>query len=336
MKAPSLGCRLGTLFLALLLSLSAPAQEKQKAPPTAHPQAEWYLVGRELALETRPVYKTFQIGPDAQLPVLTQLLSSLSVEVTTLKTEDYKLLKQGWTDALQGLPPAYSMPADQQISKVVAPLRGFHAFSTVVGSSGSLTPDDIEKLQHAVVRIMLPSGGHGTGFFVSPDHILTNKHVTDGHDIVEVSNDFSSQILQGTVIAISEKSDLSLIKVENADRLTRTVMELGDSRDVRAGEEITLFGYPIHARLTLTTTFGRISAKRSGPTFGDVFQLSGAEANPGNSGGPLVNNKGQVIGILTFSLDHITNYKGFTFCITAAQAIHILRPHCPEALVNLQ
>lgn len=334
MKTLSLGCRLGIVFLVLLLSLSAPAQEKATAP--AHPQAEWYLVGRELALETRPVYKTFQISPEAQLPLLSQLLASLSVEVTSLKTEDYKLLKQGWTDALQGLPPAYSMPADQQLSKVVAPLRGFHAFSTVVGSSGSLTPDDIEKLQHAVVRIKIPSKGHGTGFFVSPDHILTNKHVTDGHDIVEVSNDFSSQILQGTVIAVSKKSDLSLIKVENADRLSHTVMELGDSRQVRTGEEITLFGYPLIDYLTITTTFGRISAKRNDQDFGEVFQLSGAEANPGNSGGPLVNNKGQVIGILTFSLDHITNSKGFTFCITAAQTIHILRPHCPEALVNLQ
>lgn len=336
MKAPSLGCRLGTLFLALLLSLSAPAQEKQKATPTVHSQAEWYLVGRELALETRPVYKTFQIGPDAQLPVLTQLLASLSVEVTSLKTEDYKLLKQGWTDALQSMPPAYSMPADQQLSKVVAPLRGFHTFSTVVSSSGSLTPDDIEKLQHAVVRIKIPSKGHGTGFFVSPDHILTNKHVTDGHDIVEVSNDFSSQILQGTVIAVSKKSDLSLIKVENADRLSRTVMEFGDSREVRTGEEITLFGYPILDNITLTTTFGRISAKRNDQEYGEVFQLSGAESSPGNSGGPLVNNKGQVIGILTFAYNFNANFDGFNFCITAAQAIHILRPHCPEALVNLQ
>lgn len=309
------------------------AQEASTIPE--HPLGEWYLVGREMAIETDGIYKTFKYSPEEQLRELIPLLASLNVQVTDLKSEDYKLLKQGWTDFIQGLPAAYGMPADQSASKVVAELRGFHDFKIVVGQSGQLSPDDIEKLQAGVVRIKTKTG-HGSGFFISPDYVLTNKHVVKDYQDVEITNDFSDIALQSRVVAKSREFDLALIRVENADKLSRIVLELGDSRSTKTGESITLFGYPLIANLTITTTFGRISARRPNTNHGECFQLSGAEANPGNSGGPLVNNNGQVIGILTFGFDHLTESKGFTFCQTIQQAVPFISNFCPEVLDNLK
>jgi S1-C subfamily serine protease len=321
----------------LAMCASSSSLTMGQASPPEHPLGEWYLVGRAMAQESNGIFKAFQYDQKKQIQELTTVLIVLGVQISELRTEDSKMLKQGWSDFIHDLPAAYSIPADQNSSKVVAELQGFHKFNFVVGQSGQLSPDDIERLQAGVVRIKTETG-HGSGFFITKDYILTNKHVVDGFEKVKISNDIVDVELIGTVAGMSKDFDIAIVKMENADLLDRISLEIGDSRPVKTGEDISLFGYPIDPSLTVTTTFGRISAKRMHPTLGEIFQLSGAEANPGNSGGPLVDNRGQVIGILTARLTHFkgSEVHGFTYCLTVQQAENLISRFCPEALKSLK
>jgi serine protease Do len=138
----------------------------------------------------------------------------------------------------------------------------------------------------------------GTGFFISGDgYIITNNH------IVERSRKITIQTLQGDfltakVIGADRRSDLALLKVDIKNQL---FAELGNSSQARVGEWVLAIGNPLG--LEHTVTAGIISAKGrqlgvglNVPQFQDFIQTDAA-INQGNSGGPLVNMKGEVIGI---------------------------------------
>src|SRR5262252_10017213 len=142
----------------------------------------------------------------------------------------------------------------------------------------------------------------GTGFIISDDgYIVTNNHVIEGADKIEVRVN-NKEKYTAKLIGKDTATDLALIKVETKQRLTP--LALGDSEKLRVGEWVMAIGDPL--AFDKTVTVGVVSAKqRSGLTadpatrsFENYIQTDAA-INFGNSGGPLINVNGEVIGINT-------------------------------------
>ena len=139
--------------------------------------------------------------------------------------------------------------------------------------------------------------GLGSGFIISADgQIVTNHHVIDGADEVLVKL-ADGRELQATVIGSDPLTDIALLRVETAEDLP--TISLGSSEVMRPGDEVFAVGNPFG--LGGTVTSGIVSATsrniNSGP-FDDFIQTDAA-INRGNSGGPLFNNEGDVIGVNT-------------------------------------
>lgn len=142
------------------------------------------------------------------------------------------------------------------------------------------------------------AGALGSGFVVSADgYIVTNNHVIDGADQIEVEF-FSGDSLPATVVGTDPNTDIALLKVEAEDDLP--FVTFGDSNDDMAevGDWVMAMGNPLGQGFSVTA--GIISARNralSG-TFDDFIQTDAA-INQGNSGGPLFNMRGEVIGVNT-------------------------------------
>lgn len=146
------------------------------------------------------------------------------------------------------------------------------------------------------------SEGFGSGFIVSPDgHILTNHHVVNGATRIEIEMR-DGEKHKAMLIGSDPSIDMALLKIETDEALP--TLPLGDSRDLRVGEWVVAIGNPLG--LEHTVTAGVVSAKsRSLNGIGAVipgvasFIQTDAAINRGNSGGPLLDTRGQVVGINT-------------------------------------
>lgn len=331
-----------TLIAAIcLLSFSLQAQTEAPATPAGppvHPSAEWYLVGWEMAREALTAYRPFKTDAQVIEEDLDPILQMLAVELNSIKTSDYEMLQKGWQDGVNDTPAAYSLPADQRSSKVPLALRGFHTFQGG-DSDNSFHPDNIEKIQHGVVQVRIP-GAHGSGVFIGPEHVLTNRHVVEGNKTVIIFNDFSKKAVIAEVVGIKtvNEADLAILHVPEAHLLNPTVIPIADPSTTKVGDEIMLLGYPEFNFFTVTTTFGRISAKRQDPSNGQVIQLSGAEVNGGNSGGPILNKQGKIVGLTTYAQPGLDGSKleGFNFGVNISEAMGLISKHCPEAIAHIK
>ena len=157
---------------------------------------------------------------------------------------------------------------------------------------------------------------YGSGVVLTPDgYIVTNNHVVEGADEVEVT--FNNKVKKtATIIGTDPTTDLALIKVEASDLHFLT---FGDSDNVRIGEWVLAVGNPFN--LTSTVTAGIVSAKARNlsilgeGTSVESFIQTDAAVNPGNSGGALVNTKGELIGINAAIASHTGSYEGYSFAI---------------------
>ena len=167
--------------------------------------------------------------------------------------------------------------------------------------------------------------GQGSGFIVSADgYILTNNHVVKDADkiTVKLSND---KELQAKVIGTDPATDIAVIKVD-ANNLP--AVELGDSDKLKVGEWVLAIGNPFG--LSHTVTAGIVSAKgRSGLMFADSeleyqdFIQTDAAINFGNSGGPLINIDGKVVGMNSAIYSQSGGYIGIGFAIPVNMAKYI-------------
>lgn len=160
--------------------------------------------------------------------------------------------------------------------------------------------------------------GLGSGVILSKDgYIVTNHHVIDGAERLDVTlND--NRNFTATVIGSDPTTDLALIKID-ADDLH--VIPIGNSEDIRVGEWVLAVGNPFG--FTSTVTKGIVSAKArnvSALTHGasngiESFIQTDAAVNPGNSGGALVNLRGELVGINAAIYSHTGNFAGYSFAI---------------------
>lgn len=138
--------------------------------------------------------------------------------------------------------------------------------------------------------------GAGTGFIVSPDgYILTNEHVIHSSSSIKVY--IGSDVYEAKIIKASETTDLALLKIPKTNLLA---VAIGNSWEVRRGDPVVAMGYPASGYgRDLTMSQGAITSIRTdflGREGRDTFQHD-AVIFYGSSGGPLFNNKGEVIGV---------------------------------------
>jgi len=167
---------------------------------------------------------------------------------------------------------------------------------------------------------MPPRHGQGSGFIVSGDgYILTNTHVVDGADEVVVKlND--KREFRAKVIGADARTDVALLKIDTKGLPKVTI---GDPNKLRAGEWVLAIGAPFGFENTATA--GIVSAKgRSLPQENYVpFIQTDVAVNPGNSGGPLFNLKGEVVGINSQILSRSGGYMGLSFAIPIDVAMDV-------------
>ena len=160
--------------------------------------------------------------------------------------------------------------------------------------------------------------GVGSGFIISADgYVLSNAHVVDGADEVYVTLTDKREF-KAKVIGADARTDVALLKIEggNLPRLT-----IGDSNKIRVGEWVIAIGSPFN--LENTVTAGIISAKSRDT--GDYLPLiqSDVAVNPGNSGGPLINMRGEVIGINSQIATLSGAYNGISFAVPIDEAMRV-------------
>jgi serine protease Do len=167
----------------------------------------------------------------------------------------------------------------------------------------------------------------GTGFIMSPDgYVLTNHHVVDGADEVKVKlsdrREFTAK-----VIGSDQQSDVALLKIDAAGL---PALRLGDSRQLKPGQWVVAIGSPFG--LDHSVTAGIVSAVGRSNPYADQryvpFIQTDVAINRGNSGGPLLNTRGEVVGINSQIFSNSGGYMGVSFAIpidTAMGAVQQLK-----------
>jgi S1-C subfamily serine protease len=170
----------------------------------------------------------------------------------------------------------------------------------------------------------VPQQGQGSGFILDKQgHILTNNHVIDNAQKVEVTLSDKHKY-KATVVGVDKGHDLALLLISNAPNLQPAT--LAESGNLAVGQRVYAIGNPFGLNGTMTR--GIISAIRSirGPNnnpIEDAIQTDAA-VNPGNSGGPLLNSRGEVIGITTLIANNGADQSsgiGFAIPINTAKAV---------------
>ena len=164
-------------------------------------------------------------------------------------------------------------------------------------------------------RQQRPLIGSGSGVIISPDgYIITNSHVVENADKIEITTN-SNQTFYAELVGSDDQNDIALLKINSNEVLSYATF--GDSDSTQIGEWVLAVGNPFN--LNSTVTAGIISAKSrnldpSGRTTQSYIQTDAA-VNPGNSGGALVNTKGELIGINTAIQSQTGSYIGYSFAV---------------------
>jgi S1-C subfamily serine protease len=164
--------------------------------------------------------------------------------------------------------------------------------------------------------------GSGSGSILSSDGlVLTNNHVVEHASAIDLALADGRRI-PARVLGRDADTDIAVLRAETSDRLP--AVRLGNSKKVKPGQVAVAIGNPFGFESTVTagivSAVGRSLRARSGRLIGDVIQTDAA-LNPGNSGGPLVNSRGDVIGVNTAV---IMGAQGICFSVASNTAQHVL------------
>src|ERR1700687_2208544 len=170
----------------------------------------------------------------------------------------------------------------------------------------------------------LPPFGRGSGFIVSADgFIVTNAHVVENAEEITVRLTDKRE-LKARVIGADTRSDVAVIKVDATNLPT---VKIGDTSKLRVGEWVIAIGSPFGFANTVTA--GIVSAKSRENLSGDPnmdavpFIQTDVAVNPGNSGGPLLNMRGEVVGINSQIFSRTGSFGGIAFAITIDYAFNV-------------
>jgi serine protease Do len=224
------------------------------------------------------------------LPDIAELVEKVGPAVVNIRTTEHVKLGQG-------------SPGDEEMQEF---LRRFFGQQAPRGRRGG--PEGAEEVQRGV----------GSGFVISDDgYVLTNAHVVEGADEVTVTLTDRREF-KAKVLGADRRSDVALLKV---DARNLPSLRMGDSSKIRVGEWVIAIGSPFN--LENTVTAGIISAKARDT--GDYLPLiqSDVAVNPGNSGGPLINMRGEVIGINSQIATLSGAYNGISFAVPIDEVMRV-------------
>src|SRR5882672_2364899 len=203
-------------------------------------------------------------------------------------------------------PPDTAVPAQRETSST--------AGTASAAPAAAPLEDMISRVLPAVVSIQAGQS-RGTGFYIRPDHVLTNAHVIEGQSSVELVAGNTRRTAR--VTTVSTASDLAILQVYNHDPQQAT-LPLGSVAGVRVGQEAIAVGSPL-GMLPNTVTRGIVSAVRRAGAI--TLIQTDAAINPGNSGGPLVDRAGLVIGVNSLKVGRAAESLGFAVAIDHASAL---------------
>jgi serine protease Do len=228
------------------------------------------------------------------LPDFTDLIEKVGPAVVNIRTTEK--VKQG-----QGT------PGDEEMQEFLRRFFGQQAPRTPPRGKRTPQPQE-EEVQRGI----------GSGFIISNDGlVLTNAHVVEGADEVIVTMTDRRE-LKAKVLGADKRSDVAVLKVEATGL---PYLRTGDSSKIRVGEWVIAIGSPFN--LENSVSAGIISAKARDT--GDYLPLiqTDVAVNPGNSGGPLINMRGEVVGINSQIATLSGGYNGISFAVPIDEAIRV-------------
>jgi S1-C subfamily serine protease len=217
---------------------------------------------------------------------------------------------------------------DFEVEEAIAAEPGASHDEQLLDAYSDVVTTVADRVGPAVVRVERPPekgkspGGMGSGVVISPDGlVLTNSHVVDGAKELRLT-DSEGRTMVARTIGEDPDTDLALVRAGAARNLVSAT--LGDSKTLRRGQVAVAIGNPLGFESTVTagviSALGRSLRARTGRLIEDVIQTDAA-LNPGNSGGPLVSSRGEVIGINTAV---IAGAQGICFAVASNTAQYVL------------
>lgn len=225
------------------------------------------------------------------------------------------------------LPDMSGIVARDGASVVNISVSGKHKTNNVVPDFSQLDPDDpffefFRQFRIPQTPGEVPVHALGSGFIVTPDGVvLTNAHVVEGADEVNVKLTDKREF-KARVLGMDKSSDVAVLKIDASNLPS---LKIGNSDNARVGDWVLAIGSPFGFENSATA--GIVSAKsRSLPDGGYVpFIQTDVAVNPGNSGGPLFNMAGEVIGINSQIYSRSGGYQGLSFAIPINVAMNVER-----------
>jgi serine protease Do len=181
--------------------------------------------------------------------------------------------------------------------------------------------ENVDRCGDAVVEVRTPVG-LGSGFIINPaGYVLTNEHVISGEYDIAVTQFRRAgaelervQFNKVRIVALDPHLDLALLKIENAGGVVFPTVPIGDSGSLTEGQTVFAIGSPLG--LDRSVSQG-IIAQKNRPLDGQLYIQTTAQVNPGNSGGPLFNLRGEVVGVNDMKAMMI-GIEGLNFAVPVA------------------
>ena len=207
-------------------------------------------------------------------------------------------------------------------------------------SKNKLDVEDIASQSLPSIVMLKNDRSTGSGFILGKDTVLTNRHVVSGRDPRFLITSPSGAKSEGEVVYVDRKLDFAIVRSSGINR--SAPLPLCYRSYPFPGQSVVALGSPLGLAGTVTT--GIVSAVRSPQTSGDLKGVApnyitliqtDAAISPGNSGGPLLNNRGEVIGVNTWNLGARGGAQNINFAISIVDILKALEVQAPQYSPNL-